>query len=155
MQDALPGAAAPLARLSLWGAMLTMLNLRIVAAIAAAQIFVATVLWPDAPTSLGLLMGAGAGAAVFAVGRLVLAHGGLWGTTGEEQRRAAAFLGAATLGAAATVAALFFVVRGAAAGVPWGGVVVLALGLALLAFTSVRLTRLAGGAAPTGEPVDR
>ncbi len=128
-----------------------MLSFRIVAAIAAAQIFVVTVLWPDAHPLLGPLLGAAAGAVLFAVGRALIAQ-----AAAEEQpaepRGADAMLLLASGSAVAVIAALFFIIRGpgAGTGTPWVAVVVLVLGLVLLGYSSVRLNRLVRGRGASG-----
>jgi len=130
--------------------MFAMLAFRIVAAIAAMQIFLVTVVWPDAHALLGLLLGAAAGAIIFGVGRAVLEQQGLRDPSAsgrpeqaEVARRAESLLLLASAGAFVSVAALFFVLRGPAAGAPWGFVAGLAAGLVATFVGSTRLNRLA------------
>lgn len=121
---------------SLW-AMFAMLNFRIVAALIAFEVFLVTVLFPGAGALLGLALGAVAGAAVFAVGRQVLANPE---TRVIDAGPAARLLLVSSAGAFGALFSFYLVLSG---GVErWLAAGALVVSLAVLGAASVMMNRL-------------
>lgn len=118
-------------------AMFTMLNYRIVAALIGVEIFLTTVLFPEAGLLLGAALGAVGGAVIFAVGRYVL-------DTVELPDGAPALRWLLFASAAAFLAlfSFYLVMSGPGGAGRWGGVAGLVAALLLIGVASVRLNRL-------------
>lgn len=120
-----------------------MLNLRIVAAVAAAQIFLVTVAWPSAPPLLGLALGALAGAVIWYLGRLLLRR--LSSGAAADSGQALKLVALSALCAFGAVAAFYFVLRGPAGAAPWAAIAAAAAAAFGLVMASLRLNRLTAG----------
>lgn len=120
--------------------MFAMLNLRVVAALAAAQIFLIVVVWPDAPPLLGVLLGFGGGAIINYLGRLLLNRLPAVGRPAAGPRPQT-FVTLSAVAAFATLAAFYFVLKGPG-GAPWLGIGMTALAVVGLVLASLKLNRM-------------
>jgi hypothetical protein len=117
-----------------------MLNLRVVAALTAAQIFLIVVVWPDAPPLLGVLLGIGAGAVINYLDRLLLSRTPAAGNP-VAGPRPQTFVALSAVAAFATLAAFYFVLKGPS-GAPWLGIGMTVVAVVGLVLSSLKLNRM-------------